>query len=42
MLLSALKPPLLLGDDPRLTVTAMQTVGVKGWDGFTLAWINAI
>ncbi|SFT68773.1 Predicted O-methyltransferase YrrM [Kosakonia arachidis] len=32
----------MLSDDPRLTVTAMQTVGVKGWDGFTLAWVNAI
>lgn len=32
----------MLGNDPRLTVTAMQTVGVKGWDGFTLAWVNAI
>ncbi|SCC04540.1 O-methyltransferase [Kosakonia oryziphila] len=32
----------MLGNDPRLTVTSMQTVGVKGWDGFTLAWVNAI
>jgi len=31
----------MIGADPRLTVTAMQTVGVKGWDGFTLAWVNA-
>ncbi len=26
-----------IGSDPRLTATALQTVGVKGWDGFTLA-----
>ncbi|MEI9626603.1 O-methyltransferase [Phytobacter diazotrophicus] len=31
----------MLGEDPRLTATAIQTVGVKGWDGFTLAWVNA-
>lgn len=31
----------MLGEDPRLTATAKQTVGVKGWDGFTLAWVNA-
>lgn len=31
----------MTGADPRLTATAMQTVGVKGWDGFTLAWVNA-
>lgn len=31
----------MIGADPRLTATAMQTVGVKGWDGFTLAWVNA-
>lgn len=31
----------MLGEDPRLTATALQTVGVKGWDGFTLAWVNA-
>ncbi|MCD5880850.1 methyltransferase, partial [Klebsiella pneumoniae] len=24
-----------------LTATALQTVGTKGWDGFTLAWVNA-
>ncbi|WP_155026648.1 O-methyltransferase [Enterobacter bugandensis] len=28
------------GDNPRLTATALQTVGVKGWDGFTLAIVN--
>ena len=31
----------MLGEDPWLTATAIQTVGVKGWDGFTLAWVNA-
>lgn len=31
----------MIGADPRLTATAMQTVGVKGWDGFTLAWVNS-
>lgn len=31
----------MLGEDPRLTAAAIQTVGVKGWDGFTLAWVNA-
>ncbi|WBU51476.1 O-methyltransferase [Kosakonia pseudosacchari] len=31
----------MTGADPRLTATAVQTVGVKGWDGFTLAWVNA-
>ncbi|WP_061709204.1 O-methyltransferase [Pseudenterobacter timonensis] len=30
----------MMGDDPRLTATALQTVGVKGWDGFTLAIVN--
>lgn len=30
----------IMGSDPRLTVTALQTVGSKGWDGFTLAWVN--
>ena len=30
----------MMADDPRLTVTALQTVGNKGWDGFTLAWVN--
>lgn len=30
----------MIGDNPRLTATAMQTVGTKGWDGFTLAWVN--
>lgn len=31
----------MMGNDPRLTVTALQTVGIKGWDGFTLAYVNA-
>lgn len=31
----------MMGSEPRLTVTALQTVGNKGWDGFTLAWVNA-
>ncbi|MFU0922916.1 O-methyltransferase [Kluyvera sichuanensis] len=31
----------MMHNDPRLTVTALQTVGMKGWDGFTLAWVNA-
>lgn len=31
----------MTGDNPRLTATAMQTVGAKGWDGFTLAWVNS-
>jgi predicted O-methyltransferase YrrM len=31
----------MMGSDPRLTVTALQTVGSKGWDGFTLTWVNA-
>ena len=30
----------MMGDNPRLTTTALQTVGVKGWDGFTLAIVN--
>ena len=30
----------MMGSAPRLTVTALQTVGSKGWDGFTLAWVN--
>ena len=31
----------MMGSDPRLTVTALQTVGSKGWDGFPLAGVNA-
>lgn len=30
----------MMARDPCLTVTALQTVGSKGWDGFTLAWVN--
>ena len=30
----------MIGDNPRLTATALQTVGVKGWDGFTLAIVE--
>ncbi|KAG1717135.1 hypothetical protein ID866_109 [Astraeus odoratus] len=30
----------MTGDNQRLTATALQTVGVKGWDGFTLAIVN--
>ncbi len=25
----------MMGAEPRLTATALQTVGTKGWDGFT-------
>ncbi|MNT00188.1 putative O-methyltransferase [compost metagenome] len=31
----------MIGENPRLTATALQTVGVKGWDGFTLAMVNS-
>lgn len=27
----------MLADDPRFDATALQTVGIKGWDGFALA-----
>ena len=27
----------MLGEDPRFDATAMQTVGIKGWDGFAVA-----
>jgi predicted O-methyltransferase YrrM len=30
----------LLGSFPQLTATALQTVGVKGWDGFAVAFVN--
>jgi predicted O-methyltransferase YrrM len=30
----------LLGSDPRLDATAIQTVGGKGWDGFALALVK--
>ena len=29
-----------LGGEPRLTATAIQTVGRKGWDGFTIAVVD--
>jgi predicted O-methyltransferase YrrM len=29
-----------LGREPRLTATAIQTVGRKGWDGFTIAVVD--
>jgi predicted O-methyltransferase YrrM len=31
----------LLADEPRVSATAIQTVGVKGWDGFALAFVTA-
>lgn len=31
----------LLGNEPRVTATALQTVGVKGYDGFVLATVNS-
>jgi Predicted O-methyltransferase len=30
----------MLGADPRLDATAVQTVGIKGWDGFALAVVR--
>ncbi|MGN7977090.1 O-methyltransferase [Microbacterium sp. 22195] len=27
----------MLGEDPRFDATALQTVGIKGWDGFAIA-----
>ncbi len=30
----------LLGKEPRVSATAVQTVGSKGWDGFALALVN--
>jgi predicted O-methyltransferase YrrM len=30
----------MLGADPRLTATAIQTVGVRGWDGFAIAIVD--
>ena len=30
----------LMGREPRLSGTAIQTVGAKGWDGFALALVN--
>ena len=31
----------LVASDPRLVATALQTVGVKGWDGLVLAMVTA-
>jgi len=31
----------LLGDDPRIDATAIQTVGTKGWDGFALGVVTS-
>ena len=31
----------LVGAEPRVEATTIQTVGAKGWDGFTLALIRA-
>jgi hypothetical protein len=30
----------MIGGDPRVTATAIQTVGGKGYDGFILATVN--
>ena len=30
----------LMAREPRLSATAIQTVGAKGWDGFALAIVN--
>jgi len=30
----------MMGNDPRLDATVMQTVGAKGWDGFALAVVR--
>ena len=30
----------LIGAEPRLTATALQTVGAKGWDGFAIAIVD--
>lgn len=30
----------MMGNDPRLDATAIQTVGAKGWDGFSLALVK--
>jgi hypothetical protein len=30
----------LLAADPRVSATAIQTVGSKGWDGFALALVT--
>jgi hypothetical protein len=30
----------LMASEPRLSATAIQTVGAKGWDGFALAVVS--
>ena len=30
----------VIAAEPRLTATAIQTVGAKGWDGFMIAVVN--
>jgi predicted O-methyltransferase YrrM len=32
----------LLADEPRVTATTIQTVGVKGYDGFTIGLVEAV
>ena len=31
----------MMAREPRLSATAIQTVGAKGWDGFALAIVKA-
>ncbi len=30
----------MIGNDARLTASALQTVGLKGWDGFVIAVVR--
>jgi hypothetical protein len=30
----------MMAAEPRLSATAVQTVGVKGWDGFSIAMVD--
>lgn len=30
----------MMANEPRLSATALQTVGSKGWDGFSIAIVN--
>ena len=30
----------MIAEEPRLTATALQTVGSKGWDGFAIAIVS--
>jgi predicted O-methyltransferase YrrM len=32
----------MLAKEPRVSATAIQTVGSKGYDGFILAWVLAL